>query len=82
MDLGQTVSAQTCCEFESSRIDKAPSDLSRPNPMSLLAALVALPVDVRLPAMAPPPALMVCEAQREEPHGGWALVLRKQAFLI
>lgn len=79
---GPAVSAQACCAFESSHVDKAPSDLSRSNPISVLATVVALPVAVRLPAATPPPVLPVHQAECEEPHAGWALVLRKQAFLI
>jgi hypothetical protein len=82
-DAGATISAADCCSIEQRHSEKVPTDLVRAPAAGLVPAFVALPVSTLAPP-APPtfardarPALVplgACE--------GWALLLRKQAFLI
>lgn len=80
---GPMISAPACCDREEAHVEKAPSDLSRSNPVSLLAAIAALPLSIWAPATSAQRALYLHTPPRpQKPLGGWTLVLRKQAILV
>jgi hypothetical protein len=84
-ELGATMSPLGCCEVQQNHFDKAPSDLPRKqaaSQLTVVAALVALPVAVA-PELPPPPLpLAPLDPAREKPGGGRALLVAKQTFLI